>query len=338
MQKILCALIFLAVLLLPAAPVYALNSGALDGRVIIGQDFTLKSGDALNGDLVVIGGAVTIEKTASVRGDVVVIGGSLKLDGETTGSAVVIGGVVGLGAQASITGDLVTVGGTVQRAEGSHVGGNVVTNLPPPTLVVPVAPTAAVPPVPPPPGFHFDFGPFGKAAGVLLQAIGLAALAMLLTVFLHPQLDRVGQALTLQPFMAGSMGLLTVVLAPITLVILSITLILIPVALAAVVLLILAWLFGVVAFGMEVGDRFTKAIHRTWEPVLSTGFGTFLLCIVVGMVNLVPCVGWLAPLIVGFVGLGAAVMTLFGTRQLPRTALTGAGGAAGGAAPVPPAA
>jgi hypothetical protein len=94
--------------------------------------------------------------------------------------------------------------------------------------------------------------------GVFFQAIGLAALAMLLTVFLHPQLDRVAQTVTKQPFVAGSVGLLTALLAPITVVILVVTLILIPVALAAVVLLVLAWLFGVVAFGIEVGDRFTK--------------------------------------------------------------------------------
>ena len=60
MRKIVYALILLAMLLLPAAPAYALNH-PLDGRVVIGQDFTLKSGDTLDGDLVVIGGEVAIE-------------------------------------------------------------------------------------------------------------------------------------------------------------------------------------------------------------------------------------------------------------------------------------
>jgi uncharacterized membrane protein len=106
--------------------------------------------------------------------------------------------------------------------------------------------------------------------------------------------------------------------APITLVILVVTLILIPVALAATILLVLAWLFGIVAFGMEVGDRFTKAIHQSWEPVLATGFGTFLLAIVIGTVNLVPCIGWLAGVLVGLIGLGAAVITMFGTRPMYR--------------------
>jgi hypothetical protein len=69
---------------------------------------------------------------------------------------------------------------------------------------------------------------------------------------------------------------------------------------------------------MEVGDRFTKAIHRTWEPVLTTGAGTFLLALGVGVVSMVPCVGWLAAFLVGLIGLGAAVITRFGTQPVNR--------------------
>ncbi|MGE5074040.1 MAG: hypothetical protein ACM3MF_11480, partial [Anaerolineae bacterium] len=92
MRKFVYTLMLLALLLLPATPAYASN-GPHDGRVIIGQDYTLKSGDTLNGDLVVIGGEVDIQQSAVVKGDVVVVGGSLHLNGQTTGNAVVIGGV-----------------------------------------------------------------------------------------------------------------------------------------------------------------------------------------------------------------------------------------------------
>ena len=337
MKKIMVVFVCLAVLLLPTRSAHAL-SGPADGRVVIGQNYTLKSGDTLDGDLVVIGGEAAIETSARVNGDVVIIGGNLKLDGNVTGNAVVIGGLTSLSEKASLGGDMVTVGGSLQRAEGAQIGGNVVTNLPPPTIQLPTAPQAVTPPTPPtPPTPKFDFGPVGKAAGVFFQALGLAALAMLLTIFLHPQLDRVAQAVVSQPFISGSIGLLTAFLAPITLVILVITLILIPVALAAVVLLVLAWLFGIIAFGMEVGDRFTKAIHQTWAPVLSAGFGTFLLAIVVGTVNLIPCIGWVAPLIIGFMGLGAAVITMFGTRPIPHPALVASVTGTGGETPLPPA-
>jgi hypothetical protein len=321
MNRVLYTLMLVALASLTTQPAHA-SEVTLEGRVIIGQNFTLNSGQTLNGDLVVVGGAVFVEHNASVQGDIVVIGGNLQLDGATSGDAVVIGGIASLGEQASLSGDVVTVGGTLERAQGAHIGGNIITNLPPPSLTWPNATAMPTPPVPPQPPLRFDFGPLGRMAGILLQALGLTALAMLLTALLHPQLDRVAQAAVSQPFVAGSIGLLTAFLAPIAVVVLAVTLILIPVALAAVMLLVLAWLFGVVALGLVVGERLTQAAHKTWEPVLSAGVGTFVLAIGVGTINLVPCVGWLAAVLVGLLGLGAAVITVFGTRSVLRSAAT----------------
>jgi len=314
MKKLIYVLALLTLLLLPAHSAYAWNK-ALDGRVVVGQGFTLKSGETLDGDLVVIGGEVTIENNAIVKGDVVLIGGSLKVDGQITGNAVVIGGVAAMGEKSQLGGDMVTVGGSLQRAQGAQIGGNVVTNL---------SPTISIPAIPinPPsasqaPLLELRSSPFGQVFGILAQAILISILAMTLMLFLHPQLDRVAQTIVAQPFMAGTIGILTVMFTPIALVILVVTLILIPVALAGVFLLVLAWLFGMIAIGIELGDRFTKAIHQNWAPVLSAGFGTFMLMIIVGTVNTVPCIGWLTGVIVGLVGTGAVVMTVFGTRPIP---------------------
>src|SRR5581483_6946057 len=187
MKKWMIILLLLAVLLWPVRAAHAWN-GLSEGRVIIGENFTLKSGDSLDGDLVVIGGETVIEKAAKVNGNIVVIGGSLKLDGQATGDAVVIGGLVSMGTDSSVAGDVVTVGGSLQRAEGAEIGGNVVTNMPPPIITIPN------PAAPPTPNFEINVNPLWQIGSIFLQAIGLAALAMLLTMFLHPQLDRVAQA------------------------------------------------------------------------------------------------------------------------------------------------
>jgi hypothetical protein len=142
---------------------------------------------------------------------------------------------------------------------------------------------------------------------------------MLLTLFLQPQLERVADAVTSQPLMAGSFGLLAVVVTPLVMLIMIVTLILIPVAILVAFVVPLAWLFGMVAIGLEVGERFTKAINQTWAPVLSTGVGTFLLVLVGGFIGLIPCVGWLLPLLVGFIAVGGVAMTWFGTRSAPGT-------------------
>ena len=87
-------------------------------------------------------------------------------------------------------------------------------------------------------------------------------------------------------------------------------------------LIVLAWLFGIIGLGLEIGERFTKAIHQTWAPVLSAGFGTFLLMFVVGAFGLIPCIGWIPEFLIGMVGIGAVVMTTFGSRPLHRPGMT----------------
>jgi hypothetical protein len=96
-----------------------------------------------------------------------------------------------------------------------------------------------------------------------------------------------------------------------------VTLILIPVAIVVAILVPLAWLFGMVALGQEVGERFTKAINQIWSPVLSTGLGTFLLMLVTGFIGMIPCFGWLLAFLVILLALGGVVMTWFGTRSAP---------------------
>ena len=157
---------------------------------------------------------------------------------------------------------------------------------------------------------------------MLLRAIVVALLAMLAMMFLQPQVQRVGQAITKQPLMSGGVGLLTILGAPaviaIVALVMAVTLILIPVAVVVVLLggltIALAWLFGMIALGQEVGDRFTQSINQSWTPVLSAGFGTFLLMLVGGIVGEIPCVGWLAPALIGLLGIGGVAITWFGSR------------------------
>jgi hypothetical protein len=135
-------------------------------------------------------------------------------------------------------------------------------------------------------------------------------------------MEQVGQAIVRQPVASGGMGLLTVVGGPIALLVASlimiVTLVLIPVAalvlLAGGSLLALAWLFGMIAIGYEVGERFTQSINQTWAPVFTTGFGTFLVMLVGGALGEVPCVGWVVPTLIGLIGVGAVTMTRFGLR------------------------
>lgn len=332
--QLISLMLLLALILLPASTVHAraLSGGLLDGRVVFGDNFTLESGDTLTGDLVVFGGNVTVEENATVEGDTVVIGGNVTLDGIVEGSMVIIGGSTSMGETSVVQGDLVTIGGSLARDPGSKVEGEVVTNIPAPNITIPNVPSPpttpripnppSLPGVPTPPSTPiFNFDPVGDFLRMFFTAVSVSLLAMLASLFLQPQIERVSQAVVGQPVIAGSIGLLTSVLAPVILVILTITIILIPVVALAAMALALAWLFGLIAIGTEIGERFTRAINQTWAPPLTAGLGTFLMMLVIGGIGLIPCVGWMVTSLVALLGVGGVVLTIFGSQPYPRMVL-----------------
>jgi cytoskeletal protein CcmA (bactofilin family) len=330
--KLITFILLLALLFVPTASAHAQSPKGGD-VFLLGQNYTLKSGETLNGSLAVVGGNVLIEDGATVTGDVVVVGGNLTIKGDVNGDAAIVGGnmtlsakvdgdVVIVGGQAILTevavvhGNVTTVGGQMEKDPGAEISGNVTNNAPPVEAPsIPVAPNAPGAPQTPnaPKSSNINFTPLWDVFGVIWRALAVAGFGMLLTLFLQPQLDRVADAVTKQPFLAGSFGLLAIV----AIVFMFVTIILIPVAVISLLLVPLAGLFGLVAIGQEVGDRFTKAVNQTWSPVLSTGFGTFLFMLAVGFVGLIPCIGMLTNVIIGLVALGGVVMTWFGTRNPP---------------------
>jgi len=325
-------LFLLLVLIFPSHSAQA--RGLSQGRVIFGEDFTLSAGQTLQGDLVVLGGNLTVEKDAVVlgsvallggnaeiaagariEGDMALFGGNVDLAGSVTGNVAIFGGQVSLSKTAVVNGDVAAVGGQVHREEGAQVRGQIITNVPLPRVDIPPS-EATVPPAPPLPTVDLRVGlaPLWRAFKIFYQAVAMGMVAMLVALFLQPQMSRVSQAVALQPLIAGGVGLLTLIVVPVALVLLGITIILLPVSLLGVLLLVLAWLFGVIAVGQEVGERFTQMLNQTWAPVLTAGFGTFLLMLVSGIVATIPCIGWLFPFAVGILGMGGVVMTSFGAR------------------------
>jgi hypothetical protein len=317
-------LVLLFLLLAPAMPVYAQGGGP--GKIIVGDNFTLDSGEVLNGDLVVFGGNVTLEENADLNGSLVVFGGTIASNGNVNGDVVVFGGQIKLDKNAVVTGDVVTIGGQLNQVEGAEIKGEVVKNISPQIQI----PNGRIPPDVKPPQVNIGYNPFWTAAGIFYRAVIIAALAMLVVVFLKPQLEHVSQAIVSQPVMSGGVGLLTVLGGPISIlivaVIMIVTLILIPVAVLVIFLgaliIALAWLFGMIALGNEVGERFTHSFNQTWAPVFTAGFGTFLLMLVGGAIGQIPCLGWLFTFLIGLVGIGAAMLTRFGTRPFQSVAVT----------------
>ena len=329
LRKIIFILL-LTLLFLPTGTAYAQGPGPGDGRVVFGSNVTIESGDPFEGDLVVFGGNVTIDENAIMNGDLIVIGGRIESDGEVNGDIVNVGGQLVLNETAFVSGDVVTVGGQIRREDGARVEGAVVNNVfpqidinnanVPPVMDVPNIPDVPeVPGIPDVPGIvNVRFNPFYHFGRVFTSSLLMAVLGILTVLFFKERLDKVSQAVIVQPVMTTGIGLLTIV----ALVVMAVTIILLPVAAVSLIPLGLAWLFGVIAIGQEVGERFAKAVQQEWAPVLSTGLGTFIVMFIVGFIQslnelswVIGCFTWIVPAIVGLLAIGAVVITRFGTIQ-----------------------
>jgi len=309
------AIIFALVLAL-AMPATAMARGLADDKVVFGDNFTLKSGETQDGNLVVFGGNVVLEENSTVTGDVVLMGGNLDSSGTIKGNVVGLGGLVSLGGTAVVEGDVTMIGAQLVRDPGARIEGQVFSNLKAPlTFTFPGGVQV--------PRFDVSFSPVFHATEFILKIFLWAALAVLLVLFLPEHTRRVTHVALTQPLVAGGLGLLTVVALPVLVLALAITILLIPVSLAVAALAGLAWMYGLISLGLEVGDRLAKLFKQEWAPAVEAGAGTFALILVLnGIREVVPCVGWVAPALAGMVGLGAVLLTRFGLQTYPPATLS----------------
>jgi cytoskeletal protein CcmA (bactofilin family) len=321
--KFLTLLVLMAFLVMPTGSVLA--KGLEDGKVVFGDSYTLQSGDTLSGDLVVLGGAVEIQTDATVEGNIVVMGGSMQVDGKVEGDVVMIGGTVSLGSNAVVEGNAVTVGGSLQRMEGAQIKGEIINTSAP---MINIGNGASIPPLfdtpfsPEPPRFDINFNPLWAVMRIFGQAFLMGLLAALIVAFIPMPTQRVAQAIATQPVVAGGLGCLTVIVAPVALVflgLLTLTVILAPLTISLIgisaILLAVALIFGEIAIGLEVGQRLVKSFHAEWPLPLSAAMGTFLTVLVTSAVgSLLWCFGWWAPILLALLSVGGVIMTRFGTR------------------------
>jgi len=276
-------------------------------KLIIADTFRMVDGDILNGNLVVIGSTVSIARTAQVNGDIVIIGGTLTTQGTITGNMVIIGGAVTLEDTAVVNGDIVSTGATLKQSPLAQVSGSITEQTP----------------------AEWSFGdqtilgfPFKTSSEYLtrfltacLEALGLAVLAVIVGLFLPDQTKRVSDTIVREPLVTGGVGLLTIFCAPIAMVLITITIILIPITVLATIVLALAILYGWIAVGNEIGERIGRLFHVEWPVPVASGIGVLLTSLVVGTMNLLPCLGWIVGFIIIILGLGAVVSSRFGSSK-----------------------
>ena len=313
------SLVALAILILLTPVVWAQEPTGGD-RLVIGQAFVLPEGEEVDGNLVVLGGSATLEEGSVVRGDVAIFGGSATVAGTVQGNVAVFGGSITLEDTAVVEGDLAMIGGSVSRSPNAVVSGEVFGGgIPLPFLNRFDRPLSPEHPWPPWPAARETqragvWGLLGSMVAWQFRTLGTALLLALLgvaLVALAPRaLGRIASATSRGAFISFGMGLLTLVVG-----LLLGLLLLIACCLGLIVWLALgvAWLVGWVAVGLWLGQRLLQALNvRNASSIGEVALGVFLITV---LTQLPACIGFIIGLVLGCMGLGAVVLTRFGTRS-----------------------
>ncbi len=328
--------IVLGALLLPVTTVTAASEQPDDGVVIWSEDYILAEDEELDGDLVVFNGDATLEPGSRVRGDVVVWNGNADVDGIVEGNLVASNGDVRLDENAHVQGDVVcTWNCDIEQDEGARVDGELIEG--PSLRGIPFGQLGE-------PGLQieapsFDPEPFWlsgpeqllrwifRVVRRVVTVLVIAAIGGVVALIWPRETAQVGDVAFESPGASLGVGFLTIIAALALILALAITICLSPAAALVALALSAAGLFGWIAIGARVGERLLQALKATGDkraqldhdpaaPLWSAGLGTLIITLITVGLSTAFCLsplGWLLTFVIGCFGIGAVVLTRFGT-------------------------
>jgi hypothetical protein len=308
--------VLVALLLFLGLTLPALADDGQDQVVYFGDRVVLGPDQEVSGGLTIFGGSLEMLEGSRANGDVVILGGEATIDGQVSGSLVVIGGSLELQSHALVQQDFFTIGADISRDEGARVLGETVEGLRSRLPALRIQPRSWRPwpfnqEWRSPDAFFGDL--LGRMVRWVFRTLALMALAAVVMALLPKQVALVGGTLNKVPLASTGVGLLTLVACLIVMPLLVIICIGIPVAVLLAVAFVAALLLGRVAVAAVVGERLWGALKLQKsqpQPLLEAVVGIVLIELVIS----VPCLGGLVGWIVGLAGLGAVVLTRFGTQ------------------------
>jgi hypothetical protein len=329
-RRLIWVAVALAVaLLIPAMPALADDGPPGDGGLTVwNKDYTVEAGETIEGDLVVINGSVTVESGGTVEGSLIVWNGNANVDGDVRGNLVVTNGDIQLEDDARIEGNVIcSANCTLEQGEGATIDGSIVEGIPIPPIPRIRLEDGTPIVMPSPINVMLSSGPewiLSQALSLaqsVISAVVVAVVAGLVALMLPQHTESTGQAVVKAPWASFGYGLLTAFVAAVAIIVLTITICLSPIAMLGAFVLGAAGLFGWISLGTLIGARLLDTLNARWAaPVWAGGLGTLILTLVTAGLSSLPCVGVLGvflTLILGCLGLGAVVVTRFGTMKYP---------------------
>jgi len=251
--------------------------------------------------IVKIGSDVTIEKGQKVH-SVVAIGGQITVSGAVEKSVVAVGGSVVLTKTAVVKGNVVSLGGVIVMARDAEVRGEL-TEINSSNLYETL--TTAL---------SSEWEGWSWIFAVISLSIFLVilVLALLVAALLPKPVRIVSEAIrenTFKVILCGILGL--ILIAPLAL-LLTISVVGIALIPLEVIFVVCSVLFGFIAVGQFVGAKLLRLLKRPEPGIVRE---TFWGLVILWLIGWIPYVGWMVKAIAIVIGLGATLVSRFGTYR-----------------------
>lgn len=237
----------------------------------------------------------------------VAISGSVRVEGWVGGDIIVIDGDAVLGEAAEVHGDIFVLGGRIETSEHSAVAGR--------SVAYPEATDLWVAMIQGPTMGLSEFSPLVLGSRLALLAFW-AAVAALLVAWAQREVITTAESVRREPFenfLIGMTAVLAMALTSLLFSVLSGALFGLPFLVLVVVIALVLRFWGMVAvfhaLGEWVGHRF---LARPPAPITTASLGL----VVLGFLKFLPWIGIWSWTIATFIGVGAALNTKLGRREV----------------------
>jgi hypothetical protein len=287
------------------------TQGEVQGnQLFIGKSFTLEAGKIIKGDILGIGTDLTLKPGSLVEGNILLIGSLLEASGKVKGDLNLFAGNSHLIKSAILDGSINQFFHHVVIDQDAQVSGEIN------AFSFPGFPTEQISGLISTPAEWFS--PNRWFLWDFSRTLIIGVLTLLAVMLLKKPTLRVHTQIQTQPIISWGAGIFIALATPVAALILIITICLLPVGLLLLLALALAYLFGWLAVGIVTGKLVQQWLRTRWSDEVQAFLGSLLFGLITSVIGWIPCIGWIINFMVGCIGLGAVIITHFGTQSLEK--------------------
>ncbi len=275
-------------------------------QLIIARNFSIPPGCILEGDIVAMGANISLSPGAMAKGNILLIGSYLESKGIIHGDVNLLAGSAVMRDGSILNGDINQLFNHVILEQKAQVIGAIN------SISFPGIPTERISGL-----IAFisnRFNPHNWLKWGIIQVTATSFLALIAGIWLKKRMVLMNRQIQLQPLLSWGAGVMIFAIVPVVSLLFIITICLSPLGLFMLIALAFLYLAGWIAMGISAGALLQAWFKTQWPYELQAFLGSFILGIATAMIGWIPCLGWMFNILLGCMGLGAVILTRFGSK------------------------